>query len=81
MALPSASRYGLFMLVPERALLAGTKVVIVFGRWLRPGATAQSLGLMASVSRLLPRRGVRLTPKALTLLEHCTASSTVQPNV
>ena len=66
MTLPGASRYGLFMLVPERALLGGTKVMIVFGRWLTQGATAQSLRMLASVSRLLPRRDVRLTPKAPT---------------
>ena len=43
-------------------------------------ATAQSSRVLASPSRLLPRRGVRLTPKALTLLEHCT-THLVMPNV
>ena len=56
-------------------------MLVVFGLWSRQFATAQSLRVLASPSRLLPRRGVRLTPKALTLLEHRTASSIVQPNV
>ena len=68
-------------LLPERALLAGLKVPDVLVLVDARRHCSDSLRVLASLSRLLPRRGIRLTPKALTLLEHCTASSAVQPNV
>ena len=68
-------------LLPERALLAGLKVPDVLVLVDARRHCSDSLRVLASLSWLLPRRGIRLTPKALTLLEHRTASSTVLSNV